>query len=605
VNRFGFRDLPLFWKLLVPFMTLMLIVGLVGSVVIVRELSQRAQTQLDADLARKAIEARANVHDNELRLLESANFAANLQGMTSAVASDDNAAVARLLESVLALKPDLDLLVVTRVTGTGLVEFTRSSDKAAPQQGTGTHWESEPFVRDALASTSGDKRSGIVTLGRTGMVAVAAPVCAGTSGCTAEGVAIAGYRIAAVASAARGSGSGAGIYDTEGRALGSAGVAPRRVGGLSRRHPETRTRARLHGRDVETLTVPLTLQSRAIATLAITEPTRPAFASARDAGRRLAVVLFAAMFGIVAIGAVLSRSILRQVRTLLRSNRTLASGDLSARADVLAHDELGELAEGFNEMASQLQANLEMLEMRVEERTEQIRRLLQERTEFFAGLSHEFRTPLAIIRNQATVLAEDADDAGTRRTASMVAGSAAQLLDLVNDILLLARAEADSVEVDLQELDVADTLRALRPTLEELARSRELRFAWKVPRHLPVATADPDRLRQIVLNLVDNAVKYTPCGGRVEFGAAPTAGGIELSVRDSGVGIPESVGDRLFDPFYRVEGTSTMHGEPSTGLGLSVTRRLVEAQGGTIRYTSTPGEGSTFKVELPCARAVA
>jgi signal transduction histidine kinase len=283
---------------------------------------------------------------------------------------------------------------------------------------------------------------------------------------------------------------------------------------------------------------------------------------------------------------------------LVSANRALGTGDLSARAPVMGHDELGELATGFNEMAVRLQANVETLELRVEERTEEIRRLLRERTEFFAGLSHEFRTPLAIIRNQADLVAEDATDSSMADAGRVMSTSAEQLLELVNDILDTARAEVSSVDVELEPVRLSDVVNGLKPNLADLAQSAGLRLSTKVPANLPTVYADPTRLREVVLNLVDNAVKYTPDGGKVDVTAAAVNGHVELAVRDTGVGIPLEARDRMFQPFYRVRGTRTQRGQSSSGLGLALTKRLVEAQGGSIDFTSAPGEGSTFVVKL-------
>jgi signal transduction histidine kinase len=353
---------------------------------------------------------------------------------------------------------------------------------------------------------------------------------------------------------------------------------------------------------VATLYTPLLVQGRNEGTLAVSLRTEPAFGSVRSAALRLALIVLAAMLGIVGIGAVLSRYILGQVRPLLDALRSLGSGDLGARAHRVGDDELGQLADGVNTMASQLQTSYETLEQRVEERTEEVQRLLRERTQFFAAMSHEFRTPVAVVLSQAQMLSDPQFPKSDRwqvDAGRILRTSGEQLLSLVSDILELAKAEVGKLEVELGEVSVPAVVKELKPTIEGLAHAADLRAKVSVPARLPAVLADQQRLRQVLLNLVDNAVKYTPRGGTVTVSAMRTDSKVEIAVADTGVGIPAEHADRIFEPFFRVRTNRTQGGQPSSGLGLAVTKRLVEAQGGTIRFTSTPGEGTTFVVTLP------
>jgi signal transduction histidine kinase len=331
-------------------------------------------------------------------------------------------------------------------------------------------------------------------------------------------------------------------------------------------------------------------------------PSSHALADVRSAAVRLAVTLLAAMVGIVAIGAALSRFLLAQVRPLVATNRALGAGDLTARAPVLGRDELGELAAGVNQMADALQSSHETLEARVHERTAEVERLLRERTEFFTAVSHEFRTPLAIILGQAEMLSDPSFEkkaAWFAQAGPVLKDAGGQLLDFVNDILEISKADAGRIELNIGDVRVDSVVRSLRPAIDQLAASGEIRAEVKVPRRLPAVRADETRLRQVVLDLVDNAVKYTPAGGEVRVTAGAVGSSVEIRVTDTGVGIPTDEADRLFEPFYRVKGTRTQNGQPSSGLGLALVQRLVEAQGGTVRFDSTPGEGTTFVVALP------
>jgi signal transduction histidine kinase len=316
------------------------------------------------------------------------------------------------------------------------------------------------------------------------------------------------------------------------------------------------------------------------------------------------LILFAAMIGIVAIGAGLSRFVLAQVRPLVETNRALGSGDLSARAPVLGDDELGELAAGVNQMADALQRSYETLEARVADRTAEVERLLRERTEFFTAVSHEFRTPLAVILGQAQMLGDPSFEkkaAWYKQASGVLADAASQLLDFVSDILEIAKTESGRIDLQLQDVRVDVLLREMRPTIERLAATGEVRATVRIPRKLPPVRADAARLRQIVLDVVDNAVKYTPPGGSVRVVAAHSGDTVDITVFDTGIGIPAAEADRVFEPFYRVPSATTQRGQPSSGLGLALVKGLVEAQGGSVTLDSTEGVGTTFTVTLPIA----
>ena len=613
----GFRDLPLFWKLLVPYFTLIVIVGVLGAFLIVRELSGRAESAINEDLSRQSLAASAGLRDRELYLLESGAFAANVQGMAPAVGRGDAPGASRLLASVLALKADLSLAVVTTRDGSGLAEFVEPDRDALQPSTRGENWADYPFVAKALSDPAGTKAAGFLSVRGTTMLGLASPICSSSPRCAAVGVAVVAMsadRLLTVAApstrdvASRLAASSLTLYGRDGRQLART-AGPNAVG----RPPVTVDRPvrRLDGSvgaRVATLYTPLVVQGQNEGTLAVSLSTDPAFGSVRSTALRLALIVLAAMLGIVAIGAALSRFILAQVRPLLDALRSLGSGDLAARAQRVGDDELGQLADGVNSMASQLQASYETLEQRVDARTAEVQQLLRERTQFFAAMSHEFRTPVAVVLSQAQMLSDPTFPKSEKWQADagrILSGSGEQLLSLVSDILDLAKAEAGKLEVDVHPLSLPALVRELRPSIEGLAQAADLRTKISVPTRLPLVQADRNRLREVLLNLVDNAVKYTPGGGAVSVTASVVDGLVQLDVSDTGVGIPTEEAERIFEPFYRVRSNRTQRGQPSSGLGLAVTKRLVEAQGGTIRVASEPGKGTTFTLTLPVAAEAA
>lgn len=603
-----FRELRLFWKLLIPFATLLVIVGAFGAFVLVRDQASRAQSALNRDLQEASLQVRSTLQQRELYLLESANLAANLQGMADAVADADAATTTELLRSVVALKGDLDVVGVIGPDGTAAAVLGPA--------GTPSEVALDPdaaFIAAALASSDGGKQAGFVTSGGSTLLAIAAPICSTPDPCTPVGSAVVAQDLGGVLDGLaagdlveRLNGGGLALFDADGRLLVEVGAMP---GTLDPSEADgaglVRVAGEVAGEQVQTLYAPYRVQGADRGTVAVTLPAGPQFAAVQGTGLRLTLVLLLALAGIVAVGAAVSRAILRQVGPLVETNRRLGSGDLSARVPVVSGDEIGEVALGLNQMADQLQASYQTLESRVDQRTAEVKRLLEQRTEFFASLSHELRTPLAIVLSQSELLLLDDHGDDVSDTARAIRQSATQLLGVVGEILELARAEAGTLEVSPEPVSLGAFTSDLAPTLNGLAHAGEVELTIDIPTELPPVAADPQRLREIVVNLADNAVKYSPARAQVTVSAEATGGHVVVHVSDDGQGIPDHVGDRLFEPFFRVEGTRPREGQASTGLGLALTRRLVEAHGGDITYDSEVGEGTTFRFTLPLADTAA
>ncbi|MGE3273384.1 MAG: sensor histidine kinase, partial [Chloroflexota bacterium] len=254
-------------------------------------------------------------------------------------------------------------------------------------------------------------------------------------------------------------------------------------------------------------------------------------------------------------------------------------------------DEIGRLAMAFNRMLGELQQS-----------HDQVATALVAQRRFVADASHELRTPLATLRGNIDLLQQMRADLGTAdATASVILDDASveaeRMSRLVADLLLLAQADAGQ-HLTLRPLDLADVAR------EVVRAARRLRHevtveAGTLPERLEVL-GHADRLRQVLLILLDNAVKYTPAGGRVTLSARQEQqdGGpwIAVEVADTGPGIPPEEQDRIFERFYRARGARSGEG---TGLGLAIARWIVEEHQGTISVSSTPGAGATFTVRLP------
>lgn len=228
------------------------------------------------------------------------------------------------------------------------------------------------------------------------------------------------------------------------------------------------------------------------------------------------------------------------------------------------------------------------------------RKLEQMRTEFVANVTHELRTPLTAIRGFAETLLEGAlEDAETARHFVGIIKQESEALGLlIEDLLDLSRIESGKWKMLREPLQlhqlVAETVGRLGPKAQDLGIDLRL----EVPESLPEVTGDAGRLSQVLLNLLDNALKYTPRGGSVTVSARETGTAVAVSVADTGVGMPKADLPRIFERFYRVDKARTRR-TGGTGLGLSIVKHIVEAHGGTITVVSDVGKGATFTFTLP------
>lgn len=249
---------------------------------------------------------------------------------------------------------------------------------------------------------------------------------------------------------------------------------------------------------------------------------------------------------------------------------------------------------------------------------DKLRELDRLKSNFLATVSHELRTPLTSILGYSDMLA--AGIAGPlndeqREFVETIHSKGDQLLALITSLLDLNKLEQGRMDIHVEPVDVRTLIHDVAKTVAPQAAKKQITLELELADELPVVSADPIRLRQVLSNLVDNALKFSPEGARVVVAArpaelegnadgmgivlmAPVQAALELEVRDEGPGIPESERERIFDAFYQIDGGSTReHG--GTGLGLSIVKRLVEAHRGEVSVESGPGRGSTFRVRIP------
>ena len=232
----------------------------------------------------------------------------------------------------------------------------------------------------------------------------------------------------------------------------------------------------------------------------------------------------------------------------------------------------------------------------------ELRRLQRIRAEFIDNLSHELRTPLTTISLLAETAARDAEKASPRLQdrISKIEVETGHLIQMVNELLDLSRIESGTAQLLLDDVDLVRVVRATAERLRLFAERQGLGIALDLPDRISPVRGDEDRLGQVLVNLIHNAVKFSPNGGDIVVGAREEVGEIRAWVRDPGIGVPRADLTRVFERFYKVD-RARVRGRGGTGLGLSIARHVVELHGGRIWVESEEGSGSTFIFTLPLA----
>jgi signal transduction histidine kinase len=348
----------------------------------------------------------------------------------------------------------------------------------------------------------------------------------------------------------------------------------------------------------------------------VEQPLSEAFAPLKSAIWRTAFLLVAFLLLAIATGVLLARRLVRPIESMQTAAAKIGSGSLNQRIEVPSNDELGALAEEFNRMAARLQESYSGLEQKVEERTRELGTALAEldeksreleaasrhKSEFLANMSHELRTPLNAIIGFSQVLNEKLFGEVNEKQAEYlddILTSANHLLALINDILDLSKVEAGQVELEITSFSLREALERGVVTVRERATHDGVQVTLAANGGVDLVTGDERRIRQVIFNLLSNAVKFTPDGGAVDVRATQVDGEIRVSVADTGPGIAAEDHERIFEEFQQTDaGVDQREG---TGLGLALSKRLVELHGGRIWVDSEFGKGSTFVFTLPAS----
>ena len=311
----------------------------------------------------------------------------------------------------------------------------------------------------------------------------------------------------------------------------------------------------------------------------------------RDTALLVAAGLLAGLTGALLLFSGLISSMRRPLEELVDAAGRLAGGDRSARVEVGGLAETATLGNAFNEMAEELEQ-------------EEVRRAELDRLkdEFVLTASHELRSPLTSVQGFAELLMLERESLSPRQaeTVEVILDNCRHLVRLLNDLLDLARSDAGRLSIRPQPTEVAplvdDVVRTMRAQTEATSQS----LTEQIQPGLPSIYVEPDRIRQILVNLITNAHEYSPEGASIAVSARADGTEVEIAVSDNGPGIPKEQLERIFERFTRGDAGLTQR-VGGTGLGLAISKSLAEAHGGGIVAESTVGQGSTFRLRLPVA----
>ena len=328
--------------------------------------------------------------------------------------------------------------------------------------------------------------------------------------------------------------------------------------------------------------------------------------------------LAAGVLAVIVFWLILIRLIFSPVRRLRRVADLVGEGEVDARADIRTGDEFEELSLGFNAMLDRLlqarnrleQMN-ESLDLKVSELAEANVGLWESsrfKSEFIANVSHELRTPLNSIIGFAELLQSDLQESDTPpakhvRYLDNIMTSGRSLLEMINELLSMAKIEAGRMEVVPEPTNLSDLLEGIAGIMTPQATAKSIDVRVSIEPGLPPITTDPGKVQQVLYNLLSNAIKFTPEHGAVQLKATRVVldghiTQVNLSVEDTGPGIPEDMQELIFEKFRQVDASHTRT-HSGTGLGLAICRELADMLQATLAVQSTPGKGSAFTLSLP------
>jgi signal transduction histidine kinase len=341
------------------------------------------------------------------------------------------------------------------------------------------------------------------------------------------------------------------------------------------------------GATIMHLALPALVDGQLVGVVYLSQPLSDVTGVLHDLRSRLLLSAAIALLLSALVGFLLSRAITRPLRELTAAAGAVAQGQFDQHVPVNSQDELGRLSRAFNDMTARLRAARQM------------------QTAFVADVSHELRTPLTAVKGMVETLRDGAvDDPAVRDSfLETVESETDRLIRLVNDLLLLSRADSEALNLRRASVNLTELMEEVVGRMALSAEAHGVALEIKASPRVPKVWVDADRVEQVLVNVVDNAIKFSQAGGTVTIGMGvddSTIQGALVQVRDRGIGIPAEDLQRIGQRFYRTD-RARSRADGGSGLGLAIAQALVEAHGGRLWVESQEGEGTVVSFTLPCA----
>ena len=296
------------------------------------------------------------------------------------------------------------------------------------------------------------------------------------------------------------------------------------------------------------------------------------------------VLIIAGVIGVMILagigGLFLASRVLRPVEQITKTAQEIGEGDLSRRIDVKTNDELGKLASTLNDMIGRLEE------------------AFNRQRQFTADASHELRTPLAIMQAEATLaLSKERTEDDYRKSLETISQESSYMSSVIGKLLFLARSDAGKEQLTFEDVDIKNLIVELSTNIEALAQDKGIKFTVDAQESL-IVNGDKVKLRQLFINILENAIRYTPNDGNISVSAVKKDENALVAISDTGVGIPPEHLPHIFERFYRVD-KARSRAEGGVGLGLAIAKYIAESHGGKIELESQVGKGTTFNITIP------
>lgn len=318
----------------------------------------------------------------------------------------------------------------------------------------------------------------------------------------------------------------------------------------------------------------------------LTVPQQPNFTPEENLflSRTTDALLYATLTALVAaliVGIILARNLIRPLQALTQAAENMAQGDLDQKVVVNSNDEIGQLAKTFNWMSQEVSHGNQL------------------RRQMTADIAHDLRTPLTVIAGYIESM-QDGVLAPTPQRLALIYTEIERLQNLVTDLRTLSLADAGELPLNRQSIPPKYLLERAQALFEHQAEGQKVALRIETDENLPQFCMDEARMVQVLGNLISNSLRYTPEGGEIVLSAKPVKDGVEMAVQDNGSGIDADQLSHIFERFYRADKSrySGSNSSEESGLGLAIVKALVEAQDGTIRAESTPGQGTTIIIRF-------